>query len=335
LELVFFFQGFFMQEVSQNINFSNSDFLLNYGTDVQSKLAAQSERILSEARNKEAGEVGKILNEMMLALEGIRVDKASGGFIARTWSRVLSEISFFKNSYEKISDQLARFIRSLDEAKERLLSENKSLDESYGMNLEHLKELDILIESGEKAIQSESKQSHNVQENLKQEQERSDRIRRIRTFEKKIHDLKMTRMMVIQSLPQIRLIQHNNLELIQKIDASVLNTIPVWKNQITLTLGLEKQKKISGIQKMVAETTNSILRKNSQLLKENSIEIARLNEEGIIEAETLEKVNDDLGLVLAEIVKIYHEGKSKRQEAEKAIKKMENKLRNMLNCIGN
>lgn len=320
-----------MQEVASDLSFSNPDFLLNYGADVQSKLASQSEKILSDARSKDAGEVGKILRELMLVLEGVGEKTSSSGFVAKTWNRLLAEVSLFKNSYEKINDQLARFVRALEESKGRLLAENESLESSYEMNLEYLKELDLLIDTGEEAIRRESKRNEKkVKESLLQDQKRSDRLRLINTFEKKIHDLKMTRMMVTQSLPQIRLIQHNNLELIQKIDASVLNTIPVWKNQITLTLSLEKQKRIAGIQKQVSATTNLILRKNSDLLKENSIEIAKLNEEGIIEAETLGKVNDDLGVVVSELVKIYHDGKLKRQSAELEIEKMERKLRRMI-----
>lgn len=320
-----------MQEVASDLSFSNPDFLLNYGADVQSKLASQSEKILSDARSKDAGEVGKILRELMLVLEGVGEKTSSSGFVAKTWNRLLAEVSLFKNSYEKINDQLARFVRALEESKGRLLAENESLESSYEMNLEYLKELDLLIDTGEEAIRRESKRNEKkVKESLLQDQKRSDRLRLINTFEKKIHDLKMTRMMVTQSLPQIRLIQHNNLELIQKIDASVLNTIPVWKNQITLTLSLEKQKRIAGIQKQVSATTNLILRKNSDLFKENSIEIAKLNEEGIIEAETLGKVNDDLGVVVSELVKIYHDGKLKRQSAELEIEKMERKLRRMI-----
>jgi len=323
--------------MDMQIDFTRPELLSQYGVNVQQKLANLSGKILDDVRNKEAAEVGTLLNELMLTVRGINVSELSNpGPLRRAWNKILSEVSLFKGSFEKINDQMDLLVKSLEESKNKLLNDIKLLDETYNRNLESFHELENLIKTAEECIKKRTTELDQIEVRYLDYvalQRVKDQRSTLHEFEKRIHDLKLTRTMTLQTLPQIRLIQHNNNELVNKIQSSILNTIPIWKNQIILTLSLEKQRKIASIQKKISDTTNTLITKNSELLKENSINVAKLSEEGVVETKSLQKVNDDLISVVSGVLEIYHEGKAKRVEAEKELAEMERRLKATLSAV--
>lgn len=306
--------------MDQDIDFSKPDLLSQYGIGVQKKLSNFSEKILERVRNKDTPQVGELLNELMVTIKGIDINSLSNpGVFRRLWFKILKEVSLHKGSFELINDQMNFLIYRLEEEKHDLVQDLKSLEATYRENLTIYQELEALIEKADKAILKREIDLNNIESfegDLLTVQRVKDWRSELKEFEKRVHDLKLTQMMTLQTLPQIRFIQHNNNELIHKIQTSILNTIPVWRDQIVLSLSLEKQKRVSDLQKKILETTNTHVSKNSDLLKENTIAIAELN--------------DDLISVITSVLRIYQEGRVKRKEAEKDLRAMELRLKEAL-----
>lgn len=323
---------------SQKIDFSNLQLLSQYGVDVQKNLARFSEEILFKVKNKETAEIGSLLNELMLTVKGINIEEIQNpGPLRKIWNRILTEVSLFKGSFDKINDQLDFLITELELSKGQLLQDIQILEKTYEQNLAYYYDLERLITAGEEAIHLkalEIDQAIFEHQDLAAIQRAQDQTSVLKGFEKRIHDLKLTKMMTLQTLPQIRIIQHNNNELINKIQSSILNTIPIWKNQIVLTLSLQKQKQVAEVQKKIHDTTNALLTKNSEILKQNAINVARLGETGIIECQSLQKVNDDLISVISSVLQIYQEGKERREAAEIELGEMERRLKATLANVG-
>jgi uncharacterized protein YaaN involved in tellurite resistance len=319
-----------VEAFKKEINFKEPELLSQYGVNVQKNLSQFSEEILMDVKNKQAAEVGSLLNEMILTIKGIDIENLSNpGLITRVWHKILTEVSLFKSSFEKINTQIDFMIQSLEESKQILLSDIKKLDLAYDKNVNYYRDIDALVQAGEEAIHDERKKIdiHYASDDHLEIQSIKDRRDTLIQFEKRIHDLKLTKTMTLQTLPQIRLIQHNNNELVNKIQSSILNTIPIWKNQIVLTLSLEKQKKVAEVQKKILETTNTLLIKNARILKDNTINIARTCEQGSLETKSLETVNEDLITTISTVLQIYQEGRLRRKESEKVLIEMEKRLK--------
>jgi uncharacterized protein YaaN involved in tellurite resistance len=247
------------------------------------------------------------------------------------------ETNKFIARYDKISVQIEKIIDQLDRAKLQLIRDITSLDTMYEKNLDYLKQLDIFIMAGSLKLKDlNNKEMPALQERAKKTgdpvdaQRVRDMAELISRFEKKLHDLKLSRMIAIQTAPQIRLIQNNDQTLVEKIQSSIMNTIPLWKNQIAIAITMLRQQSALKLQRDVTNTTNELLAKNSEMLKTSSIELSRENERGIVDIETLKKVNSDLIYTLEETLKIQADGRARRAQVENELKTLEDDIKTKL-----
>lgn len=323
------------KEIARGIQIDNTQVILQYGYNTQKSISSFADTMLMEIRSKDAGTVGETLSELLMKIKDVNVSSLSAekGF----FQRLFSSIERFFAKYQKISTQMEMIIKQLNDSKMYLLRDITVLDQMYTKNLEYLKELDIYIEAGRiKLEELNTVDLPNLETKARMSndpidaQHLNDFKQFITQFEKKLHDLSLSRMIAIQTAPQIRIIQHNNRVLAEKIQSSIITTIPLWKNQIVIAVSLLRQKKALEVQKNVSDSTNDLLRKNSQMLNETSIEVAREMERGVVEIETLKQVNDNLIKTLEETIQIQQEGKQKRFQAEIELSKMETDLKQKL-----
>lgn len=332
-----------VKEIASQIDIEDSQALVQYGIAAQSNVSQFADTILSEVRAKDAGYSGEILTDLMLTVKDMKVDSlSSGSFLSNIplIGSLFGGIKRFIAQFESMSEHIDDIVDELTKARMQLLKDITLLDQLYEKNHDYLKELDLHIMAGElklkeirEKILPELKVKAESSKDTLDAQKVQDLNQMINRFEKKLHDLKLSRMVAIQSLPQVRLIQSNDQALVEKIQSSILNTIPLWKNQIVIAIGLFRQKKALELQKEVSETTNDLLTKNAEMMKESSIEIARESEKGIVEIETLKTVHNNLIETIEETLKIQKEGKTKRQEAEKELTRLEDDLKSKLTRI--
>ncbi len=329
-----------VQQIMTQIDINDSQSIIQYGVGAQTNISNFADNILEQVKAKDAGEVGAVLTDLMLTVKKIDVDSLSGG-------GAMSKIPLIGNlfdgakkfvaQYQSIEHHIEEITDEMTKARMQLLKDVTLLDSLYEKNREYLTELDLFILAGglklkelqDKAL-PELKAKAEASKDSLDAQKVQDLSQMINRFEKKIYDLKLSRMIAIQTLPQVRLIQNNDQLLVEKIQSSILNTIPLWKNQVVIAISLFRQKKALELQKEVSATTNDLLTKNSELLKTSSIEVAKESEKGIVEIETLKKVHDNLISTIDETLKIQAEGKTKRAQAEAEIQKLENDLKNKL-----
>ncbi|HOK43537.1 MAG TPA: toxic anion resistance protein [Thermoclostridium caenicola] len=327
-------------ELSKQINVGDSQAVIQYGAIAQSEISKFSDAILDQIRAKDSGEVGAVLTDLMNKVREVDVDSLDPnkqGFFDKLFGNIKRETGKFISRYEKLSVQIEKIIDQLERAKLQLIRDITTLDTMYAKNLEYLKQLDMYIMAGSLKLKElnekvlpELREKASKTGDAVDAQKVKDMTELISRFEKKIHDLKLTRMIAIQTAPQIRLIQNNDQTLVEKIQSSIMNTIPLWKNQIVIAITMLRQQNALQLQKDVTKTTNDLLAKNSEMLKTSSIEIARENERGIVEIETLKKVNEDLMTTLEEVLRIQQEGRAKRQQAEIELRNMEEELKKKL-----
>ncbi len=326
-----------VEEITKQFQITNSQEIIQYGVGAQSKISSFADSILNQIRAKDAGYAGEVLTNLMLKVKEIDVDSlTSGSFVSKIplIGSFVSSAKKFAARYDKLSVSIEKIIDELTKARMELLKDITLFDNLYERNLEYLKELDLFIVAGKLKLKEggdkllpELKAKADSSKDPVDAQRFQDMNQMANRFEKKLHDLALSRMVSIQTSPQIRLIQNNNQVLVEKIQSSILNTIPLWKNQIIIAIGLFKQKKALELQKEVTDTTNDLLRKNAELLKDSTIEVAKESERGIVDLETLKKVNTDLISTIEETLKIQQEGKVKRQQAEQELSKLENELK--------
>ncbi len=329
-----------VMDLAASINVTDSQSVIAFGTAAQTELSRFSDTILDQIRNKDSGQVGEALTDLLgrvqeLDAGGLDPSRMSG--LSKIFGGFRAEARKFVARYEKMSTSIEKIIDSLEKNKIQLIRDITMLDVMYVKNLEHLKQLDIYIMAGTLKLQElNTKVLPALREQAAKTgdamdaQKVKDAMDLINRFEKKVHDLKLTRMIAIQTAPQIRLIQSNDQMLVERIQSSILNTIPLWKNQIVISITLLRQQDALKLQKSVTDSTNDLLAKNSELLKTGSIQVAKENERGIVELETLKKVNADLVTTLEETIKIQSEGRSRRMQVEGELKVMENDLKNRL-----
>lgn len=327
-----------VKQISESIKVDDSQAVLQYGMGVQTKISEFSDSVLKEVQTKDAGYSGEILNNLMTQIKELDVGSISEeeGVLAKIplLSSFVSSTKKFIARYEKVSVQIEKIIDELHKARTNLLKDIQLLESLYNKNLEYYKELSLYIIAGENKLKElqekvspELKKKAESSKDPVDSQKYQDFQQMLNRFEKKIHDLKLSKTLSFQMAPQIRLIQNNNQVLIEKIQSSILNTIPLWKNQIVIAMGILRQKKALQAQREVTDATNELLAKNSEMLKTGSIEIAKESERGIIELDTLKKINSDLIQTIEETLKIQSDGKQKRQAAETELGKMEHELK--------
>ncbi|MCX7677967.1 MAG: toxic anion resistance protein [Spirochaetes bacterium] len=329
-----------VEEIKKSINIEDSQEIIQFGVGTQSKISSFADSILEQIRAKDAGIAGELLSELMVNVKELDVESLSE---ESTLSKIpiignlMDKFKRFAARYEKLSVQIEKIVDELAKARMQLLKDVTMFDTLYEKNLEYLKELDLHIIAGElklKEIQEkvlpELKAKAEASGDPVDAQKFQDVNQMVNRFEKKLHDMKLSRMVAIQTAPQIRLIQGNNQLLVEKIQSSILNTIPLWKNQIIIAIGLFKQKKALRLQQEVSKTTNELLEKNAEMLKTSSLEVARESERGIVEIETLKKVHNELVSTIEETLKIQEEGRQKRKQAEAELAQLESDLKKKL-----
>ena len=330
-----------VEEISKSINISDSQAIIQFGVGAQTKISEFSDTVLKEIQVKDTGDSGQILTDLMLQIKELDVDSLSTdeSFLSKIplLSNLVSSSKKFLAKYDTVSVQIEKIIDELHKSRQTLLKDIALLDNLYQKNLEYYKELNLHIIAGEKKLKElmevdlpQLKAKSEASGDPVDAQKYQDMAQMLNRFEKKIHDLKLSKMLSVQMAPQIRLIQNNNQVLIEKIQSSILNTIPLWKNQIVIAMGLMRQKKALEAQKKVSDATNELLTKNSEMLKTGSIEIAKESERGIIDLESLKKINGDLIQTREETIKVQSEGRQKRKAAEVELVKMETDLKSKL-----
>ena len=333
--------------LAATIDLVDSRFVLQYGMGAQSKISNFADTILGNIRIKDSGYVGNILTNLILSVKELDIDS-----INPKHKSFLSKIPFIRSAidstkrfltrYVKLSIEIERIIEELDKARFSLMKDILIFDKLYEKNLEYFKELELYILAG--IVKIEELQTKIIPEMKVKAEEAKDQIdvqkvddmiQVANRFEKRLYDLRLSKMISMQTAPQIRLIQNSDELLVDKIQSCILNTIPLWKNQIIIAMGLFRQNKALKLQKKITNATNELLLKNSEMLKTNSIFIAKESEKGIVDVETLKKVNSDLISVIQETLKIQEEGKVKRNKAEHDMASMEYSLKEKLISIKN
>lgn len=328
-----------VEEIKNGIDLMDSQTAILYGVGAQRNLAEFSDNILANVRNKDTGYVGDLMGELVEKVRDVGVDEAEGG--------VLDKLPFLRSAaravrkllarYEKIEVQIDRIQRDLEEARMQMLKDIAMFDGLYEKNLEYFRGLQIYIVAGEEKLRETREEMLprlRAEAQAKGDPMSAQVVRdfedTVDRFEKKLHDLKLSKAIAIQTAPQIRLIQNNDKLLVDKIQTAILSTIPLWKGQIVIALGLARQQSALQMQRSVTDTTNELLQRNAELLKQNSLDVARESERGIVDLETLKKVNDDLISTIEETIQIQREGRAARQSAEAELAGIEQKLKDAL-----
>ncbi|HIR97876.1 MAG TPA: toxic anion resistance protein [Candidatus Merdisoma faecalis] len=329
-----------VSEIRDSIDLMDSQAAVQYGAGAQRNISGFADNILTQIRSKDSGYVGDMMSELMLKVKDVGVDKlGEKSLLDRIpgFKDVSRSLKKFMQRYETLEVQIDRIEGELDKARMELLKDIGMFDSLYEKNLEYFRELQVYIVAGEEKIQeirTETLPSLREQARKKGDpmsaQLVTDFEDTVNRFEKKVHDLKLSKTIAIQTAPQIRLIQNNDKLLVEKIQTAVLNTIPLWKSQIVIALGLSRQQSALKMQREVSDTTNALLKKNAELLKQNTIDVAKESERGIVDIETLKKVNADLIETIEETIKIQQEGHTARQSAETELAGIENQLKAVL-----
>ena len=327
------------EEIKNGIDLMDSQTAILYGVGAQRNLAEFSDNILANVRNKDTGYVGDLMGELVEKVRDVGVDEAEGG--------VLDKLPFLRSAaravrkllarYEKIEVQIDRIQRDLEEARMQMLKDIAMFDGLYEKNLEYFRGLQVYIVAGEEKLRETREETLprlRAEAQAKGDPMSAQVVRdfedTVDRFEKKLHDLKLSKAIAIQTAPQIRLIQNNDKLLVDKIQTAILSTIPLWKGQIVIALGLARQQSALQMQRSVTDATNELLQRNAELLKQNSLDVARESERGIVDLETLKKVNDDLISTIEETIQIQREGRAARQSAEAELAGIEQKLKDAL-----
>lgn len=329
-----------IDEIKNAIDLTNSQASVQYGVNAQRNIAEFSDTILNNIRSKDSGYVGDLLSNLVVKVKGFEVDSNDKGSFIKKIPIIGSIVSSAKNmmaEYDKLSVQVDKIQAELDKARMLMLKDIVMFDTMYDKNVEYFKELQLYIKAGEEKIvelQTQTIPKLRMQAANSQNQMAvqlvSDFENAVSRFEKKVHDLKLSKTIAIQTAPQIRLIQNNDKVLVDKVQSAIFNTIPLWKSQIVIALGLSRQQKVLQMQREITNTTNELLRRNAEMLKQSTLETARETERGIVDIETVKKVNDDLISTIEETIKIQQEGSQKRKAAEAQLVQIEDRLKQTL-----
>ena len=327
-----------VQAIKDGINLMDSSTPLTFGAPAQKEIAQFSDAILSKVRTKDSGEVGDLLNNLVAKVKGFDVGEKKS-FVSKIpiLGALVDKGENLMQGYEKLSTQVEKISRGLENSKVKLMEDVVMFDTLYEKNLGYFKELQLYIRAGEEKLEEmrtvtlpKLKAQAAAKNDPMAVQVVADFEQSVDRFEKKVHDLKLSKTIAIQTAPQIRLIQNNDKVLIDRVQSAIYHTIPLWKNQMVIALGLTRQQEVIQMQRAVADATNDLLRRNAEMLKQNTIDTARENERGIVDIETVKKVNEDLISTIEETVKIQQEGRQKRAAAEKELVAIEGKLKDAL-----
>lgn len=328
-----------VDEFNKKIDVMDSTQVIQYGVSAQNKISEFSDSVLEDVKTKSTGDVGELLANLVTEIKSF--DSSISGKepkgLAKLFHSIKKEANYILAKYNKIENNIDTIEKGLENNKLMLLKDINLFDTMYDKNLDYFKEISLYIIAGERKI--EELKTKVLPELKKKAQESNDQIEiqkvndmenQINRFEKKLYDLKTTRIISIQMAPQIRLLQNNDALLVEKIQSSITNTIPLWKNQIVLALGINNSKKALKGEQAVSKLTNEMLKKNSETLKQGSIDIAKEAEKSIVDIETLKKTNQDIIETLDTVIKIHEDGRIKRAEATKELENIEKELKDKL-----
>lgn len=324
-----------VDEFAAKIDVENTTQILQYGAGTQKKMADFSDAALANVRTQDLGQVGELLVNVVGELKGLDEEEEKGLF--GFFRKQANKLENMKNRYAKAEVNVEKIADALQQHQVRLMKDSAVLDKMYEQNLAYFKELTMYILAGKKKLEEvRTGKLQELQETAKltglaeDAQRARDLSEKCLRFEKKIHDLELTRTISIQTAPQIRMIQNNDTVMVEKIQTTLVNTIPLWKNQMVLALGIAHSTEAAQAQRRVADVTNAMLTQNAQKLHMASVETAKEAERGIVEIETLKKTNAELIATLDDVMKIQAEGRTKRQAAETEMAKMEDDLKRKL-----
>lgn len=330
-----------VNEFSQKIDLHNSQAILQYGVGTQKKMADFSEAALNNVRTKDLGEVGNMLSSLVIDLKSFDVTEQDKGFKG-LFKKSSNKITSMKAKYDKAEVNVNNVCTALGNHQVTLMKDIALLDKMYAVNLTYFKELSMYILAGKKKLEEvrngelaaavAKANASNLPEDAQAAKDLQSMCDR---FEKKIHDLELTRMISIQTAPQIRMVQNNDTLMAEKIQSTIVNTIPLWKSQMVLALGIEHSAQAAKAQREVTDMTNELLRKNADILKTATIDTAKESERGIVDLETLKHTNESLISTFDEVLKIQTEGREKRRNAEAEMQRMEDELKKKLLEIRN
>jgi len=325
-----------VDDFANQIDLTKSNQILQYGVGAQKKIADFSESALNNVKTKDLGEIGEMLSSVVTELKSFDVDEEEKGFLG-LFKKSSNKLTAMKAKYDKAEVNINKICESLEANQMQLLKDIAMLDKMYDLNKTYFKELSMYILAGKKKLDKvqneelpvlmEKSAASGLPEDA---QAVNDLIAICNRFEKKIHDLELTRMISIQMAPQIRLVQGNDTVMAEKIQSTIVNTIPLWKGQMVLALGVTHSGQAAKAQREVTDMTNELLRKNAEILKTATIDTAKESERGIVDIETLRITNESLISTLDEVMRIQTEGRQKRKEAEIELSRIEKELKNKL-----
>lgn len=324
-----------VNDFAAKIDIENTNQILQYGAGTQKKMADFSDTALENVKTQDLGEIGELISNVVGELKDFDVqeeEKFFGFFRKQT-----SKIENLKNKYDKAQANVEKITDSLQQHQVRLMKDSAMLDKMYEQNLNYFKELTMYILAGKKKLEetrngklAEMKNKAALSGLPEDAQAARDLDEKCSRFEKKLHDLELTRTIAMQTAPQIRLIQNNDTVMVEKIQTTIVNTIPLWKSQMVLALGIAHSAEAAQAQRQVTDITNELLRKNAETLHMATVETAKESERGIVDLETLQKTNADLIQTLDDVMRIQMEGRQKRQAAEMEMHRMEEELKRKL-----
>ena len=324
-----------VDEFVKKIDITDTNLVLNYGVAAQKSVATFSENALSSVRNKDLGEVGETLSNLVVEVKGFGQEEKKG--FAGLFHKQKDKLELMRAQYGKAETSVNRIVSELEKHQVTLMKDIAMLDQMYELNLKYYKELTMYIIAGKKRLAEvrsgeleELRKKAEASGLAEDAQAYNDYAQKCERFEKKLHDLELTRMVSLQMGPQTRLLQNNDTLMVEKIQSSLVNTIPLWKSQMVLALGMEHSRQATAAQSAVAQTTNELLKKNADMLKMGTIATAKEAERSIVDIETLQHTNEQLVSTLDEVVNIQREGAQKRKEAEVELGRIEGELKQKL-----
>ena len=324
-----------VDEFAKKIDITDTNLVLNYGVAAQKSVATFSENALSSVRNKDLGEVGETLSNLVVEVKGFGQEEKKG--FAGLFHKQKDKLELMRAQYGKAETSVNRIVSELEKHQVTLMKDIAMLDQMYELNLKYYKELTMYIIAGKKRLAEvrsgeleELRKKAEASGLAEDAQAYNDYAQKCERFEKKLHDLELTRMVSLQMGPQTRLLQNNDTLMVEKIQSSLVNTIPLWKSQMVLALGMEHSRQATAAQSAVAQTTNELLKKNADMLKMGTIATAKEAERSVVDIETLQHTNEQLITTLDEVVNIQREGAQKRKEAEVELGRIEGELKQKL-----
>lgn len=326
-----------VEAFAEKIDLTDSTLVLQYGAGAQKKIADFSDKTLENVRSKDLGETGNMLTSLVSELKQTDEPEEEKGFFANLFKKSTGKLDAMKARYEKAEGKVDEIVDILTKHQVQLIQDAAMLDQMYQLNQTYFKELSMYILAGKKKIdKARSKELEELRQKAvlsatqEDAQAVSDYASMIERFEKKIHDLELTRMIALQMAPQIRMVQSNDTVMAEKIQSTIVNTIPLWKNQMVIAMGENHSSQAAKAQKEVTDMTNQLLLSNAQKLKQTTVDIRKESERGIVDIETLKQTNGILIDTMNEIIKIQSEGREKRRQAQEQLAQMEQQMREKL-----